>query len=100
MSTDVALSPNDTDVIFDLLKKDAVFIKETIFDCYSDRKIFLFQLFSTKNNKEICILQQIVPTNGKKLVHIYVNAKEQKWNLHKLQQLLDVVSAKSQKNTI
>lgn len=97
MSKDTALSQNDIDVIFDLLKKDMVFIKETTFDCYNDRKIFLFQLFSSKNNKEICILQQIESTNGERSVHVYVNAAEQKWNLNKVYQLLDIVFAKSQR---
>lgn len=85
------------DIIIDLLNKDEILIKETVFDQYTDKKIFMFQLFSNNPYQEICTLQQILHNDSKKEAYIYIQAKEQKWSPEIVQKLIDIVIEKLHK---
>ena len=84
-------------IIIDLLNKDEILIKETVFNHYQDRKIFMFQLFSNNPHQEICILQQILYNDNKKEAYIYIQAKDQNWASDIVQNMIDVVVEKLRK---
>ena len=78
-------------IIRDLLSNNAVNIRQTVFDCYDDKRIIMFQLISVANQREVCILQQIIYTNGNREANIFFDANKQNWDGIVVQNLLNTV---------
>lgn len=84
-------------IIAELLNENVLCIKPSVFNYSDDKKILLFQICSNTNGQEICILQQIIYPNNTKSVNIYFNGHAKNWDSDVIKYLIDVVSAKSQK---
>ncbi len=91
MSVNDVFQQQAADMIAKQLTQGTVYIRKTLFDCYYDREIFLFQLFSCTNCSEICMLQQILYSNGTKDAYIYFDAQRHDWATETVQHLLDIV---------
>ena len=98
MQNDTAAQERIAHMIAELLNQDLLTIRPTVFDCFTDRKIFIFQIFPIDQSVEMCMLQQIIYTNKTKEAHIFIRAKNQYWNQDIVQNLLDIVFEKLKMN--
>lgn len=85
------------DIIIDLLNKDLISIRKSVFDHYEDKKqIFIYQLVSITKAEEICMLQQIIYPDETKFVYIFFDGRKKDWDIDIIQHLIDVVTEKLQ----
>ena len=99
MQNDTAAQERVAYMISELLNQNLLMVRSTVFDCYTDKKIFVFQIFPFDKSIEICILQQIIYTNKPKEAHIFINAANQHWNQDIVQNILNIVFQKLKTNT-
>lgn len=87
------------DIIVDLINRGEIVVKQTLIDCFDDRKFFRFQFFSYSMAREICLVQQIEYANGKKEGCIYFDGRRKKWNQGVITYLLAVAFEKAPEPT-
>ena len=99
MQNNTAVQERIAYMISELLNQNLLTIRSAVFDCYTDKKIFMFQIFPIDQSIEICILQQIIYTNKPKEAHVFINAENQHWNQNIVQNILNIVFQKLETNT-